>query len=394
MMNTVPSSTVTTAIGNKAVNRQWQAQSRRQAAVWRSSPRNSRRSLTMATGAGHRKLGVPGEETLAGAGVSYCATCDGAFFRNKTVAVVGGGDVALEDALYLAAGCEKVYLIHRRQELRGTKVLQEQVANEPKITFLPDTVVKEICGEQMVDHLVIANTGTGEEKELPVSGIFIAVGMNPQTDAVASVLDLDHGYVRAGEDGVTEQPGFFVAGDVRTKKLRQIVTAVADGAKDVVQLREQKIQPAHIAPQHTGGNAHGSFDDRHEKGDGQAGARARPDARPQVLSDGVGAPEKALLPWGDVAVLDAGGGVYGAKVGVCLPGQQRLHKGEHHHRSQRSQQRHGKLVFKKGTEGAAPVAVTGAGSGFGLLAAEPGGGEKLLLRQGCPRGGAVLLQGV
>ena len=110
-------------------------------------------------------IGLAGEETLAGAGVSYCATCDGAFFRNKTVAVVGGGDVALEDALYLAAGCEKVYLIHRRQELRGTKVLQEQVANEPKITFLPDTVVKEICGEQMVDHLVIANTGTGEEKE-------------------------------------------------------------------------------------------------------------------------------------------------------------------------------------------------------------------------------------
>ena len=191
------------------------------------------KTVLLATGAGHRKLGVPGEETLAGAGVSYCATCDGAFFRNKTVAVVGGGDVALEDALYLAAGCEKVYLIHRRQELRGTKVLQEQVANEPKITFLPDTVVKEICGEQMVDHLVIANTGTGEEKELPVSGIFIAVGMNPQTDAVASVLDLDHGYVRAGEDGVTEQPGLFVAGDVRTKKLRQIVTAVADGANSV-----------------------------------------------------------------------------------------------------------------------------------------------------------------
>ena len=183
-------------------------------------------------------IGLAGEETLAGAGVSYCATCDGAFFRNKTVAVVGGGDVALEDALYLAAGCEKVYLIHRRQELRGTKVLQEQVANEPKITFLPDTVVKEICGEQMVDHLVLANTGTGEEKELPVSGIFIAVGMNPQTDAVASVLDLDHGYVRAGEDGVTEQPGLFVAGDVRTKKLRQIVTAVADGANSVTSIVE------------------------------------------------------------------------------------------------------------------------------------------------------------
>lgn len=194
------------------------------------------KSVILACGAAHRQLGIPGEEELSGMGVSYCATCDGAFFRNKTVAVVGGGDVALEDALYLAAGCEKVYLIHRRQELRGTKVLQEQVANEPTITFLPDTVVKEICGEQMVDHLVLANTGTGEEKELPVSGIFIAVGMNPQTDAVASVLDLDHGYVRAGEDGVTEQPGLFVAGDVRTKKLRQIVTAVADGANSVTSI--------------------------------------------------------------------------------------------------------------------------------------------------------------
>ena len=196
------------------------------------------KAVLLATGAGHRKLGVPGEEALMGAGVSYCATCDGAFFRNKTVAVVGGGDVALEDALYLAAGCEKVYLIHRRQELRGTQVLQEQVAKEEKITFLPDTVVKEICGEQMVDHLVIADTKTGEEKELPVSGIFIAVGMDPQTDAVASVLDLEHGYVRAGEDGVTDQPGLFVAGDVRTKKLRQIVTAVADGANSVTSITE------------------------------------------------------------------------------------------------------------------------------------------------------------
>lgn len=130
--------------------------------------------------------------------------------------------MALEDALYLAAGCEKVYLIHRRQELRGTKVLQEQVANEPKITFLPDTVVKEICGEQMVDHLVIANTGTGEEKELPVSGIFIAVGMNHRPMRAGFCAGLDHGYVRAGEDGVTEQPGLFCGGDVRTKKLRRL----------------------------------------------------------------------------------------------------------------------------------------------------------------------------
>lgn len=194
------------------------------------------RTVLLATGASHRKLLVPGEERLTGAGVSYCATCDGAFFRDKTVAVVGGGDVALEDALYLAKGCKQVYLIHRRQELRGAKILQEQVAGESKITFLPDTVITQIYGDNKVDGVTLFNKKDESTKELALDGVFIAVGMNPQTETVEKLLCLDHGYVRAGEDGITDQPGFFVAGDVRTKRLRQIVTAVADGANAVTSI--------------------------------------------------------------------------------------------------------------------------------------------------------------
>ncbi|MCI7107282.1 MAG: FAD-dependent oxidoreductase [Agathobacter sp.] len=194
------------------------------------------RTVLLATGASHRKLLVPGEERLTGAGVSYCATCDGAFFRDKTVAVVGGGDVALEDALYLAKGCKQVYLIHRRQELRGAKILQEQVAGESKITFLPDTVITQIYGDNKVDGVTLFNKKDESTKELALDGVFIAVGMHPQTETVEKLLCLDHGYVRAGEDGITDQPGLFVAGDVRTKRLRQIVTAVADGANAVTSI--------------------------------------------------------------------------------------------------------------------------------------------------------------
>ena len=199
-------------------------------------------TVLLATGASHRKLGVPGEAELTGAGVSYCATCDGAFFRDKTAAVVGGGDVALEDALYLAKGCKQVYLIHRRQELRAAKVLQEQVMAEGKITFIPDTVITEIKGNGKVEKAVLLNKKDGTASELPLDAVFIAVGMNPETDAVASVLTLDNGYVRAGEDGVTEQPGLFVAGDVRTKRLRQIVTAVSDGANAVTSTTDYLAQ--------------------------------------------------------------------------------------------------------------------------------------------------------
>ena len=196
------------------------------------------KTVLLATGATHRKFGVPGEETFAGVGVSYCATCDGAFFQGKSVAVVGGGDVALEDALYLANICEHVYLIHRRNELRGTKVLQNQVFANGKITFLGESEVTEITGDKKVSGISVHNKVTDETKELSVAGVFIAVGMEPQSDLYAPLLSLEHGYVPAGEDCATEKDGLYVAGDVRTKRLRQIVTAVADGANAVHSIQE------------------------------------------------------------------------------------------------------------------------------------------------------------
>lgn len=196
------------------------------------------KTVLLATGATHRKLGVPGEETFAGAGVSYCATCDGAFFKDKTVAVVGGGDVALEDALYLANICSQVYLIHRRNELRGTKVLQNQVFASEKITFLGASEVMEIIGDKKVDKVLVHNKETDETGEIALNGIFIAVGMEPQSALYAPLMKLEHGYVPAGEDGATERAGLYVAGDVRTKRLRQIVTAVADGANAVNAITE------------------------------------------------------------------------------------------------------------------------------------------------------------
>lgn len=200
------------------------------------------KTVLLATGATHRKLGVPGEETFAGVGVSYCATCDGAFFQGKSVAVVGGGDVALEDALYLANICEHVYLIHRRNELRGTKVLQNQVFANGKITFLGESEVTEITGDKQVSGISVHNKVTDETKELSVAGVFIAVGMEPQSDLYAPLLSLEHGYVPAGEDCATEKDGLYVAGDVRTKRLRQIVTAVADGANAVHSIQEYLMQ--------------------------------------------------------------------------------------------------------------------------------------------------------
>lgn len=196
------------------------------------------KTVLLATGATHRRLGVPGEETFAGVGVSYCATCDGAFFQGKSVAVVGGGDVALEDALYLANICEHVYLIHRRNELRGTKALQNQVFANEKITFLGESEVTEITGDKKVSGISVHNKVTDETKELSVAGVFIAVGMEPQSDLYAPLLSLEHGYVPAGEDCATEKDGLYVAGDVRTKRLRQIVTAVADGANAVHSIQE------------------------------------------------------------------------------------------------------------------------------------------------------------
>lgn len=193
------------------------------------------RAVILATGAVHARLGVPGEEELSGMGVSYCATCDGAFFRGRTVAVVGGGDVALEDAIYLARTCEKVYLIHRRDELRGAKVLQEELKALTNVEILYSCTVEEIQGGDGVEKLRVKNVKTGELFDLNAAGVFIAVGIHPNTELVRDMVDCDDGgYILAGEDCATKVPGLFAAGDVRKKPIRQIITAVADGANAAV----------------------------------------------------------------------------------------------------------------------------------------------------------------
>lgn len=189
------------------------------------------KTVIFATGAVHAHLGVTGEEELTGKGVSYCATCDGAFYRGKKVAVVGGGDVALEDAIYLARFCEKVYIIHRRDEFRGAKVLQQRLQELSNVEILYSHVVTEICGEEGVDRIKIRDVKSEKESEISLSGVFVAVGVHPHTELVKDLLTLDEsGYVVAGEDCTTNRPGIFVAGDIRRKPIRQIVTAVADGA--------------------------------------------------------------------------------------------------------------------------------------------------------------------
>lgn len=193
------------------------------------------KAVILATGAVHAHLEVPGEEELSGMGVSYCATCDGAFFKNRIVAVVGGGDVALEDAIYLARTCRKVYLIHRRDVLRGAEILQEELKTLSNVEILYNTTVEDIQGEDGVENLRIRKVDTGEVSDLAVAGIFIAVGIRPGTELVRDMVECDEGgYILAGEDCATSLPGLYAAGDVRKKPIRQIITAVADGANAAV----------------------------------------------------------------------------------------------------------------------------------------------------------------
>ena len=189
------------------------------------------KALILATGAEHAALGVPGEEAYKGKGVSYCATCDGAFFRKKDVAVVGGGDVAVEDAIYLARLCSKVYLIHRRDSLRAAKGLQDKLMACDNVEILWSRTVQDIYGSNLVEGVKLSHVTDQTQEDLSVEGVFIAVGMHPNTEAFRDVVACDEqGYVMAGEDCVTKTPGIFAAGDIRTKQVRQIVTAVADGA--------------------------------------------------------------------------------------------------------------------------------------------------------------------
>ncbi len=189
------------------------------------------RTVIIATGVTHRHLGLEKEEKLMGAGVSYCATCDGAFFKGKDVAVVGGGNTALQDAEFLSNYCNKVYLIHRRDEFRGEAGLVEPLKRKENVEFVLSAVVKDILGEAMVEGLVLNNKKTGEEFQIPVSGVFVAIGQVPKNEAFADIVQLDpSGFVQAGEDCLTSVPGIFAAGDCRTKEVRQLTTAAADGA--------------------------------------------------------------------------------------------------------------------------------------------------------------------
>lgn len=193
------------------------------------------RTVILAFGAAHRTLGVPGEEALSGMGVSYCATCDGAFFRDRTVAVIGGGNVAAEDAILLSRTCKKVYVIHRRDKMRADQILQEKLFACENVEMIWDTVPVSIEGEEMVSGIKLQNKKTGEEKELSLDGVFIAVGIVPNTELFGDLVKLDEsGYIVAGEDCVTSMPGIFAAGDIRTKQLRQVITAAADGANAVI----------------------------------------------------------------------------------------------------------------------------------------------------------------
>lgn len=192
------------------------------------------RTIVVATGARYRTLNVPGEDKFRGKGVSFCATCDGAFFKGKDVCVVGGGDVAMEDSIYLSKLCNTVYLINRREKLRAAKVLQDKAKSIDNITFIPNSVVTEINGNENLENVVIKNTVENDITTLNVNGVFLAIGMMPENDIVKNVLALDdYGYIIADEDCITNVESIFVAGDIRTKPLRQVVTAVADGANAI-----------------------------------------------------------------------------------------------------------------------------------------------------------------
>ncbi len=207
------------------------------------------RSVVVATGASPRKLDVPGEAELIGRGVSYCATCDGAFFPDVPVAVVGGGDSALQEGLFLNRFASKITVIHRRDELRAGAYLQQRAFNEPKFEFLWDSVVTEVVGEQGVQKLGVKNLKTGEESTLAVEGVFIFVGHEPNTEIFAGKLDSDErGYILADAHMRTSVPGIFVAGEAQDSHFRQAITTAGDGAKAAMEAIEYVERLGEVAP--------------------------------------------------------------------------------------------------------------------------------------------------
>ena len=189
------------------------------------------KTVIVATGAKNRPMDLPREEDLIGRGVSYCATCDGMFFRKKDVAVFGGGNTALSDALFLSNYCNHVYLIHRRDAFRGSASDVEKLKERENVTFVLNSTVTKLIGEPILSAIEVTDKVTGETKEIPVAGLFVAIGQMPDNEAFREILDLDEkGYISATESCRTKTPGVFTAGDCRTKEVRQLATAVSDGA--------------------------------------------------------------------------------------------------------------------------------------------------------------------
>ncbi len=189
------------------------------------------KAIIIATGAQPKKLGVAGEKEFVGRGVSYCAVCDGAFYKEKVVAVVGGGNAAVEEAMYLTRFADKVYLIHRRNELRADKIVQERAFKNEKLEFIYDTVVKEIQGDDLVKKAVIENVKTGEVKDLEINGIFPYIGFTPNVELFNGQVEQDNnGFIVTDDKMQTNVKGVYAIGDVRTTPLRQVITAAADGA--------------------------------------------------------------------------------------------------------------------------------------------------------------------
>ncbi len=191
----------------------------------------SAKTVVLAMGARYKSLGLRSEKKYVGRGVSYCATCDGAFFRGKEVAVIGGGNTALEDALYLTGFCSRIYVVHRRDALRGEAALQKSALASDKIEFLWNSELDEVLGAEAVTGMRVRSSKTDEKREISLSGVFVAIGQQPETSALAGVVDMDDaGYILADSAMRTSVPGVFAAGDIVQKSLRQVVTACSDGA--------------------------------------------------------------------------------------------------------------------------------------------------------------------
>ncbi|MFA6281563.1 MAG: FAD-dependent oxidoreductase, partial [Candidatus Omnitrophota bacterium] len=189
------------------------------------------KSAIVATGASFKKLGVQGEERLTGKGISYCAICDGFFFRNKTVAVVGGGNTALEEALYLSNICSKVYLIHRRNELRAIDYLQKELFSKKNIEVILDTTISELQGSDFLEAIIVKNVNTNEEKSIALNGLFVAIGVKPNTEFLENNISLDSsGFILTDEEMISSHNFIFAAGDCRRRPLRQLITAAAEGS--------------------------------------------------------------------------------------------------------------------------------------------------------------------